>query len=165
MIYIQSLVCVLLGVMAHIEIIWPTHGIYLSVLEVSLDETTISVEVKVFSDDLYDAIKNYRPGTQSTQDNILDEDLNAYFDHYLVLGDGADRIPLVLKRQRVEGDTRFLSFRGSRPENPSVLQLKAGYFFELFPMQQNIVKLTKGSMRRFAIFKTSEQVESFNLSD
>lgn len=135
----------------------PVHAIYLSLTELELTQSTAEFNVKVFSDDLRDALKNHNPSTYQPAElhQLLsfNEDLTqAYFDHHLQLTADGTNLSLHLVGHNIEGDAHFINFQTELPDNSSELTINASFLMELFPTQMNVVKVNKGSQMQYLKF-------------
>lgn len=126
----------------------PEHAIYLSLTEVNISSTANSqVRVKVFSDDLQNALRNF---SDAYQHNGLQQyfeenkELAArYFDRHFALKVNQQRLDLLLTGHSIENDAHFIDFRFICPDPLQRLEVRADFLMELFPTQTNVVKITK----------------------
>lgn len=141
------------------------HAIYLSTLTLS-DEIpgatpgTPILTVRVFSDDLRDAIRNAFPDQQSVSEETLcaqhRDQVNAYFSKHLILktetrqatqsthsslsaSSEEMQISLILTEMSRESDVITVSWFASLPKGCKTLTIKADYLMELFPTQTQMV--------------------------
>lgn len=120
------------------------HAIYLSTIEINSNQ----VSIKVFTDDLQDALKNYGDSiSKSIDDSQL---INSYFSDRLnmIINQKPKQIELI--KSKVEGDATFLYFSFEDVSDWSSLRLKADYFMELFPDQSNVMTVINGSKKYYA---------------
>lgn len=119
------------------------HAIYISVLEIEEKQSRTELRVKVFTDDLANAVKN-----SFTNDVVMIEDfpsenealIEAYFKDHLILKSKSRELDYYFIEYKTVGDSYWFTFEvlGSIGLLHSI---KADYFMELFPTQQNIVTL------------------------
>lgn len=134
----------------------PSHAIYLAVIEVSPKQATepATIRVKVFADDLQDALRNaspnYRPGEVRQLMDLNRAIIQQYFSRHLLLYVNESSVPLRLISGKVENDAFWLLFKGEGPEHWRTLKLTADFFMELFPTQTNVLKVEYGSIKKFA---------------
>jgi len=135
----------------------PTHAVFLSLTEGEVAGRVIHFRVKVFSNDLQDALKNHSPSEYTPADLnqffSLNEDVaKNYFEEHFQLWIDKESLALHLEEFDIEGDAHFISFRASIPEHLKELTVKASFFMELFPTQINVVKVKKGAQLKYLRF-------------
>ena len=59
------------------------HALYLSVVEISDMEEGMDITIKVFRDDMVDALRNHGDALQSTMDSLDDGEIRDYFSEYI----------------------------------------------------------------------------------
>ena len=139
------------------------HALYLSVIDVNIDEEVMKIEVKVFTDDLLDVLKNQNSQMISTATKLSNAEIEEYFQKHLSTTDRGQNLQFSLDQITLEGESHFIHFSCPLPEGTSNLSVQAAYFMELFPTQQNILKVRKGDKNHFAIFKSMDQIETVSL--
>jgi len=122
------------------------HAIYISVLEI--DDQRL--HVKVFTDNLEDAIRNDA------------NSIEGYFQKRIRLQINEQNIPFSLDEVVEEGDSYWISFRVETPGHWHSFYLEADYFMELFPDQINVVKVLYEKTQFFRLTKLNPSC-SFNL--
>lgn len=115
------------------------HAIYISVLEIDRQE----MKVKVFRDDLEDAIRN--------DSSSMDE----YFRKKIVLQINEQPVSFSLKEVSEEGDSYWITFSLDTPPQWNSFYLEADYLMELFPDQTNVVKIMGQKPQYFKLSKTN----------
>lgn len=147
----------------------PTHALYISLTEGEIVESEVNFEVKVFSDDLQDALRNhnsssYQSGNLQEFYAINEAIAKDYFTEHFKLWVADQLIELRLGDYTMEGDAHFIRITGSLPENVKELSVKASYLMELFPTQINVVKVKKGEQLKYLRFDNpaAPQVLSFD---
>jgi|GEM_PF-1162508 len=135
----------------------PNHALYLSITDMEISESKADFKVKVFSDDLRDALKSYRPSEYKPADMqryfSLNQDLaNNYFEEHFLLWAGEKKLALQVKGATIENDAHFINFSCSIPQNLKELRVKADFFMELFPTQTNVVKVKSGAQVQYLKF-------------
>ncbi|MFK7954418.1 MAG: DUF6702 family protein [Ekhidna sp.] len=137
------------------------HGIYISVIVV--DESTVFI--KVFSDDLRDAIRNYSDDSlepDNSQFLTTKSKLIAnYFNERCELKINGERQSLEYESARTEGDATFLYFSFENDSNWSHFSLKADYFMELFSNQSNVLTVKYQGSQYFDRLQKSKSSFSF----
>ncbi len=134
------------------------HAIYISVVEMELNDQKADVKVKVFSDDLIDAVKNFIPDCKSTIDEVEIEEISYYFNSHIQLSQEAESLNLMLQNVERYEDSYFFDFSSHYDQNQK-LTLSFGYLMELFPSQQNIVKVKKDGETKYFKFQSIGQTE------
>lgn len=145
------------------------HAIYVSVTEIELHQNGSStVSFKIFADDLKAAIQNFS-GKRSMEpfESFIDvnqEAITSYINKYFELNLGNKEITLEYENHTLEGDAYFINFNFVSYQAPSVLMIKARYLMELFPTQQNVVKINFEKEQRFLKFDSSTETQSVNFN-
>jgi len=137
------------------------HDLYLSVVEMSDMQESMDITIKVFRDDMVDALRNHGDTLQSTLDSLDDQEVRDYFSEYIKLYPIQDE-SLQVRQVTVEGDSFFISLFTDRAFN-TVEELGIAHFFELFSSQKNIVKISSSGRHYYYTYKSPSQLE--NLSD
>ena len=120
---------------------WPGHAIYISVLEIDNQQ----MKVKVFADDLQDAIRNSSKSFKSTPLTTLHstnrQAIEAYFQEKIKVEADSRIASFSMDQVVVEGDSYWITLRfdGSQKWQSCILQ--ANYLMELFPDQTNVIKV------------------------
>lgn len=143
------------------------HAIYLSVVEIThnANATNASVKVKVFTDDIVDAVSNmYGERVNLNQDVNLDQvsqKVTGYFSEHLRLSLNGQAVVLKLKQAESMSDAIWFHFDVGCPQQWAELTVKADYLMELFPTQSNVVSVTQGERKRFANLVKSKPTDTF----
>ncbi|MTI38130.1 DUF6702 family protein [Fulvivirga lutimaris] len=143
------------------------HAIYISVTEIELHHSELStVSIKIFSDDLKAAIQNFSGKSTTEPDaTFIDQNkeaVSSYINKYFQLSLNNKKVTLEYIDHTLEGDAYFINF-GFRMNAPiSPLSIKAEYLMELFPTQQNVVKINFENEQRFLKFDSSTDTQSVN---
>ena len=101
------------------------HAVYISVLEIDQQQ----MKVKVFEDNLQDALRN--------DSNTVE----GYFRKKIKLKINGNAVGFDFENKKVEGDSYWITFRLHEHEEWQSFSLEANYFMELFPDQTNVVKV------------------------
>jgi len=146
------------------------HALYLSMTEVHVEKGSMKVVVKVFSDDLRDALKNYAPAEYqpaelsrffSSNKTIATD----YFNEKLKLLADKSRLTLALEGHTVEGDVHFIRFQSHFSTYMKTLLADATFLMELFPTQVNVIKVNSGERTHFLKFTNASGPQSVNLQN
>ena len=137
------------------------HAIYISVLEFDNQE----LKVKLFTDDLQDAIRNFsedfKPGENNSFLQQNEGIIEAYFNQKINLKINGQQIRVKFQQGTVEGDSYWITFGLGNVGEWKTLSLSDTHFMELFPNQQNIVKVM-GEKPRFCKLNSQNKNCSFN---
>lgn len=139
------------------------HALYLSVISIDINHEVMNMEIKVFTDDLLDVLKNQNSQIVSTATKLSNAEIEAYFQKHLSTTDSGQNLQFSLDQITLEGESHFIHFSCPLPKGIRNLSVQAGYFMELFPTQQNILKVRKDDKNHFAIFKSMDQIETLSL--
>lgn len=115
------------------------HAIYVSVLEIDHQE----MKVKVFMDDLNDAIRN--------DSSSIEE----YFQKKINLQTDDESVIFSFQEVTEEGEIYWITFKLEMPEEHGLVNLKADYLMELFPDQTNVVKVNGKQSLFFKLDKSN----------
>jgi len=134
------------------------HGIYLSVSEVSLSKSQSLIKIKIFSDDFENILRLYNNGKLSSTDICAKESLIlSYFTKNMPIKINDKFIKLQWSGCEKIGDSLALQFSFNNPSDGKELKIKATFFTELFPLQQNIIQIKNlGASDRFLKFKEGD---------
>lgn len=131
------------------------HAIYLSLVEVDHKDLGIvaTVKVKVFADDMEDAMMN----AFKKRINFLDasscdsgkSEVEAYFEKYFSYRINNKLATLTLVNCEANGEAIWLYFKIDCPDKWTRVEVKANFLMELFPTQANIITIYHGDEKRF----------------
>jgi hypothetical protein len=140
------------------------HGIYLSVSEVSLSKSQSLIKIKIFSDDFENILRLYNNGKLSSTDICAKESLIlSYFTKNMPIKINDKFIKLQWSGCEKIGDSLALQFSFNNPSDGKELKIKATFFTELFPSQQNIIQIKNvGSSDRFLKFKEGDSWQTIS---
>jgi hypothetical protein len=142
------------------------HGIYLSVSEVSLSKSQSLIKIKIFSDDFENILRLYNNGKLSSTDICAKESLIlSYFTKNMPIKINDKFIKLQWSGCEKIGDSLALQFSFNNPSDGKELKIKATFFTELFPSQQNIIQIKNlGASDRFLKFKEGDSWQTVSFS-
>jgi hypothetical protein len=134
------------------------HGIYLSVSEVRLSKSQSLIKIKIFLDDFENILRLYNNGKLSSTDICAKESLIlSYFTKNMPIKINDKFIKLQWSGCEKIGDSLALQFSFDNPSDGKELKIKATFFTELFPSQQNIIQIKNvGSSDRYLKFKEGD---------
>lgn len=143
------------------------HGIYLSVSEVSLSKgkSQSFIKIKIFSDDFENILRLYNKGKLSSTDLCAKESLIlSYFTEKMPIKINDKYIRLQWSGCEKIGDSLALKFSFDYLSEGKELKIKATFFTELFPMQQNIIQIKNvGASDRFLKFKEGDSWQTLSI--
>ncbi len=157
-------ICCLLGLAFTQEKLHPAHALYLSMTEIELSaDGTGNIEVKVFSDDLQNALRNYSSAYQPADlENFFDKNkglAGQYFRTHLRLLLNEDTVKYQLVDYDIESNAHFITFHFTTPPDALSLSLEADFFMELFPTQNNVIKVNKAGEQYYYKFTKPSQTQ------
>ncbi|MEM1124565.1 MAG: DUF6702 family protein [Bacteroidota bacterium] len=131
------------------------HGIYISVIKIQHveNESSATVQMRVFADDLKDALRNEFGYEAVMEQPTFCQDYQQYIHGYFEKGfictiNNAPVAYQLADCARVE-DVYQLIFTMDCPTEWTTAKIEAPFFMELFPSQSNIVHLENGTTKRF----------------
>lgn len=137
------------------------HAIYISVVEISHESNTelATLKVKVFMDDLEDAIENEFRERVSLSQSALDSKnknlVSRYVNGHLAFHVGSIKLNWELQGLENVGDAGWFSFRATCPEEWTQVQVFGDFLTELFPAQTNVFSVNHAGDKR--LFKLSKE--------
>lgn len=138
------------------------HGVYLSVTEVEIDEQgAVQIVLKVFSDDLFNSMKNQNSNIVSLESALVRDEVRIYFEENLQLKSDQNLLTLSLEEISEVGESTIIIFGASMSPESNGIEVGLHHFFELFPSQRNILKLKYLGRQEHAIFTASHQKRAF----
>jgi hypothetical protein len=137
------------------------HAIYVSVLEIESDsdKETASAMVKIFANDLEDAIFNHSDNRLDLLTGNCDLNseliLNYFYDHLQLIIDGNPQKYSFVGCE-INDTSLWLTFEFKSPSKWKELAITADYLMELFPTQSNVVSIKyHGDKRMFRMTNSS----------
>ena len=134
------------------------HPLHTTITELTFDPSTkaLRLSIRVFSDDLAEAIRKRNVAMTHAGDSVTDAAALAYVRGTirLVARDGRS-LPLSSCGSRSVNDLRLLCVAATAPASPSTLRLHQGMLLELYDDQVNVVQTLYGSRRRSLLFTRS----------
>jgi hypothetical protein len=142
------------------------HAFYLSVIEMKFeDEGHLDVTLKVFSDDLADAVRIQSGSIIPREGAYENSDLNHiedYFKSHFFLHDKADSTFFEIRDYSTEDQTVWIQMNAEIKELSS-FTLNASHFMEVFPDQINILHLIRDEQKHFYQFKKGKETQDLKL--
>lgn len=131
------------------------HALYLSVVEIEHEKGShdASIKIKVFIDDMEDAILNEQqqnivlsdPSAFKSQKEMLER----YFSNHFLFSVNKEKQKISLSRTELNGDAIWFYFHVNCIGNWNEVSVKANYLTELFPTQSNVVSIQHEGKKHF----------------
>ena len=137
------------------------HTMYISVVEIekAVGNTNGHIRVKLFANDLEDAIFNFSQQRIDLNEGNCKPNaalINDYFDAHLGVKISDEIIKYSLSSCEENDLSIWLNFNFISNANWKTVEVKADYLMELFPTQSNIVNIKyEGVIRMFRLTKES----------
>jgi len=128
-----------------------THAIYISVVEITHDAEGSNVEVKIFIDDLEDAIYNMSGTRHRLIDNCnaASDDISKYVATHLKIAVNGSEKSIKWVSCDIMEDAIWLRFHMDDDDPFQKVEITANQLMELFPAQMNVIKIQSGEEIRF----------------
>ena len=148
-----------------------SHAIYIAVVEINHKPrtTTAEVVIKVFTNDLEDALFNaYKKHTKlESEDNCEAHGLlfEKYFStHFSCVINDQER-QISFKYCEKNEDALWLRFDMTCPERWNNLRLTADFLMELFPTQSNVISVFHGDEKKYFRLTNSKKSRQIRFVD
>ena len=125
----------------------PDHALYIGVIKIEHQEgsTLSNLSIKVFSDDLHNALKNEfdwkELPTISVACGIHSAALQQYFENHLTIWINNEPVSLELQTCENNSEVYILNYTFSPPSKWQTLTLQADFLMELYPTQSNVLQV------------------------
>ena len=131
----------------------PSHAIYISICEIAYEDQQLNISIKVFTDDLEDAIRNQTGEIIAVEGKLQNPETHRHIANYLtkqvsVLLDGSTR-QLHYVDSHKENDATWVNFTIEKLPSFSQLKVVNQTFTELFDTQMNVVTFTNGGEKQY----------------
>jgi len=129
----------------------PDHAFYISVIDIKhiASSRKASLTVKVFTDDMCDALRNALKSKDALDAQLLcsdhNEDISDYFAAHMSLDLNGSKVPVNFNTCKIIGDTYQLSFKVDCPTEWRELKITADFLMELFPTQSQMVHINNNA--------------------
>lgn len=140
------------------------HAVYVSVIEI--EQTALTI--KVFKDDLHDAIrssKDYQASNDTLFCELNREAIESYFQQQLQLIPNGRKVEITYAHATAEGDSYWLIFSFQDQGIWQTLEVTDTHFMELFPSQTNIIKLHTSTGQHFCRLNATNPSCQITLED
>lgn len=131
------------------------HAIYISLVEVDHKDLggSATVKVKVFADDMEDAMMNaFKKRIDFLDASSCDASkvqVEAYFKKHFSYSINNKLANLTLIHCEANGDAIWFYFKMDCPDKWTRIEVRANFLMELFPTQANIITIYHGDEKRF----------------
>lgn len=141
------------------------HALYLSLVEVDHKNfgSTATIKIKVFANDIEDAIMNashkridFLDPAKCTRSKPMVE---AYFSKHFSYAINGERMALAFTNCEPNGDAVWFYFKINCPDKWRQVDVMADFLMELFPTQSNVITITHGEEKRFLRITNSHTKE------
>ena len=135
-----------LCVLLYLSAFKPDHALYIGVVQIVQEQadTSATIQVKVFSDDLQSVLQNqfdYSDIPALSQLCEKEELIQEYFQDKLLIEINDQSTLILLENCESINDVYLLTFRMKHKDSWKSIQVKADFFMELFPTQSNVINL------------------------
>jgi hypothetical protein len=137
-------------IFAFILLSW-NHAVYISVIDFTHHEEGNKITVKVFSNDLEDALFNFSSQRIKVSSNCSEvkEVVVSYFSKYLKIWVNEKEQKFLWDGCQVNDDSTWITFITRPTKSFKEVKIKADYLIELFPTQTNVVNISSDGEKRF----------------
>lgn len=149
--YLQFIITFLLSVHANNDV--SEHAFYISVIEIHHSPASKDAEltIKVFTDDMQDAIRNALQMKESVEQSnfceTYEHDISTYFRKHISISLNQIPTPIHFVSCEEIGDTYQFRFQMQCPEMWNELFISADFLMELFPTQSQMLHITESEKR------------------
>jgi len=143
-----------------------THALYISVLEIDHRNKSneAGVNIKVFENDLADALKNeYRKTFNLEDSGSCSEyipEIQEYFLKHITININGVNVMLRLTSCEKNSDSIWFYCMITTKDNWQEVEVKADYLMELFPTQSNVVSVYHGDQKKFLRITNDNKTQS-----
>lgn len=146
------------------------HAIYISVVEIEHESDGAAlISIKVFSDDISDAIFNHSQNRLKFEPNAAcsghKNEITQYFDEHLKISINDKDVELLLRNCEINGESVWFNFKADSPNKWNELTIKDDHLMELFPTQTNIFNVTDGEHKKMFKLTTGNKTLTFSFTD
>jgi hypothetical protein len=147
------------------------HALYIGMVEVSHvgASHTLDIRVRVFADDLQSCVRSSFPDQYvadhaETWPGKNREAVLRYFRQHLWCSTGGKKGALRLKSIRLEGEVYWLSLEAECAAKWATCEVYADFFMEIFPLQSNMLQLSRGAETRYGRTTADSRSASFTFT-
>ena len=143
-----------------------SHAIYISVINVDHLPGSESAELclKVFSDDLLDALRVFSPESEIHSESDLkkhvDSLLSEFGNYHFQFTINGQQSEMTYLRSEDNGESTFLYYQMKCPKKWSEVVAQSNLLIDIFPDQKNIIRISEGSNQRYLNLSKKNQKET-----
>ena len=143
------------------------HAIYISVVEINRSlGVEASIKIKVFTNDISDALFNYQQKRYKFSDDqecsADPQVITGYFRDHLKISINNSLVSMVLESCELNGESVWFSFKAETPDNWHEFKVENDHLMELFPTQVNIFNVSNGVQKKMFKIDSSQKSLTFN---
>jgi hypothetical protein len=131
----------------------PAHAIYISICEITYDTQQLDIFIKVFTNDLEDAIRNQTGEITSVENNLdkaaVNKKINKYLSSVVHLAANNATLQMDYIDSKKENDATWAHFIVNDIDPPKQLKIENQIFTEIFDAQLNVVTLKFGEEKKY----------------
>lgn len=141
------------------------HDYHTSITQIDYrpEENTLQVTIKLFSDDLLEALQGHYALKKNLPEFSETEVCDFAKSDFSVSISGKTIDPICIGHE-AEMDATFVYLEFTLPNNPKQFTLKNTLLFSLFSDQLNIVHFTTTEEKDSYLFKSTDSIHSFTIS-
>jgi hypothetical protein len=146
------------------------HAIYISVIEITHESSESSAEIviKVFTDDMEDALKNVQDKRvrflHNSDCSSNKPDILAYFSKHFQCSINNQQQILDLESCEITADAVWFTFSIPAPKKWESVQVYADFLMELFPAQSNMIHVRSGDKQQFFRLTSKDKSHLFKFT-
>ncbi|MEM1137227.1 MAG: DUF6702 family protein [Bacteroidota bacterium] len=129
------------------------HAIYLSVCEIDYLNSSLQIRMKVFTDDLEDAIRNQTGEIIKIEGHLAERVIHNKINNYLLskfsISTNGKPLNLVYLKSEIENDALWVYFQSKQVKPFTYCTISNTTFIELFESQINVISMHYQSEKYF----------------
>ncbi len=144
------------------------HALYIGLINIdhSPAARVAQIRIRVFNDDLENALKNTFSGFEAVGPELVCESseqwIQNYFEQHLAIKINGKKQALQLVQCLIQNDIAQLSFESKCAPVWKEVNVQTDIFQELFPTQSNVIQLSDGEEKRFARLNLRNQTKHWS---
>lgn len=142
------------------------HNFYVGTVKVehNHEQSEFSIEIKIFQDDLTDALRNFSTQPMPNDIQLVDKNImESYFQKHLFFKINKEILFCKLISITPLNDIYLLKFYLPYKKPWNRVEIKANFLMELFPTQINVVQFSAQQQQFFHRLNQTQQSVEFNL--
>lgn len=143
------------------------HAVYISVVEIGrASNENATVKIKVFTNDISDALFNYgqkRFKFSDAQECAVDaQTITGYFNDHLKIFINGDPVSISFESCELNGESVWFIFKAETPTGWHEFKVEGDHLMELFPTQVNIFSISDGVNKKMFKLTSTQKELTFN---